>query len=301
MKKAAFFAIALALTCAGGVSVGSQGRSQFHFNGKVWADQSDFIKAGLRCGTRQVDPGIDEQLGAMLRGGKPGPNVTFPVTINVYFHIIRSSSGAGAVSNVQIDDQIAVLNAAYVGTAQFVLASTDTTVNDAWFAMEPGTPAEDAAKSALRQGSADDLNIYSANPGSSLLGWATFPSSYNSQPLDDGVVILYSSVPGGGAVPYDEGDTATHEVGHWLGLYHTFQGGCGGLKNSSKTGDLIADTPAEASPAFGCPVGRNTCASPGNDPITNFMDYTDDACMFQFTSDQYNRAEAQFARYRYGK
>ena len=301
MKKAAFLAIVLALATAGGAAVGGQGRSQFHFNGKVWADQESFIRAGLRCGTRQIDQGVEEALGQLMRGGKPGPIVTFPVTINVYFHIIKSSSGQGEVSNVQVADQIAVLNAAYVGTANFVLAATDRTVNDAWFVMEPNTAAEDAAKSALRQGSADDLNIYTANPGSSLLGWATFPQSYNSQPLDDGVVILYSSVPGGGAVPYDLGDTATHEVGHWFGLYHTFQGGCGGPKNTSRQGDLIADTPSEASPAFGCPVGLNTCASPGNDPITNFMDYTDDACMFEFTGDQYNRAEAQFARYRYGK
>ena len=273
----------------------------FRFQGRTWVNQEAFIASGGRCATRNLTPErreqVDQEIAAHLKKGGGPPAVTGGV-IDVWFHVITSSSGQGNVPDNQINNQMKVLNAAFANWGwTFNLAGVDRTANNAWFAMEPGTTAERDAKAALRVGTADDLNIYSANPGGGLLGWATFPSSYNSNPLDDGIVVLYSSLPGGNAVPYNLGDTATHEVGHWLGLYHTFQGGCAG-------GDLVADTAAERSAAFGCPTGRNTCTGPrypGNDPITNFMDYTDDACMFQFTAGQDQRMDAQFSTYRLGQ
>jgi hypothetical protein len=213
--------------------------------------------------------------------------------INVYFHVIRKGTGIanGDIPQSMIDDQMDVLNNAYAPWGwSFILAEVDRTTNKKWYSGS----AERQMKSTLRQGTADDLNVYTLSPGGGLLGWATFPSDYQRNPAMDGVVVLYSSLPGGSEAPYNLGDTATHEVGHWLGLYHTFQGGC------TASGDLVADTPAEASPAFGCPVNRDTCSSAGRDPIRNFMDYTDDACMFEFSAGQDARMDAQFTTYRLG-
>lgn len=232
-------------------------------------------------------------------GGEPPPPPVTGGLIEVYVHVINKGSGIanGDVPDAMILDQIDVLNAAFGSTGwSFALVTITRTTNAEWYTAGPGSSAEAAMKSALRQGTADDLNLYTSNPGGGLLGWATFPSSYSSKPKDDGVVVLYSSLPGGSADPYNEGDTATHEVGHWMGLYHTFQGGC------SKTGDYVTDTPSERSPAYGCPVGRDSCPrSPDLDPIDNFMDYTDDHCMNHFTPGQDARMDAQFTAYRYGK
>jgi hypothetical protein len=224
------------------------------------------------------------------------------VTINVYFHVISNTSGQGNVSDTMIANQIKVLNDAYSGLTggvntryRFQLAQTIRTVNNTYFAAGYGSTAERSMKQALRRGTAKDLNFYTNQPSTGELGWATFPSSYSSNPLMDGVVCDFRTLPGGSFAPYNEGDTGTHEIGHWLGLYHTFQSGC------NRNNDYVTDTPAERSAAWGCPTGRDSCTGksyPGVDPIENFMDYTDDFCMYKFTAGQSSRADSLTATYR---
>lgn len=217
------------------------------------------------------------------------------VVINVYWHVINQGSGTsnGDIPDSMIDEQINVLNSAYSSYGFiFNVAGIDRTTNASWYTGCYGS-AETAMKNALYRGGKQDLNVYSCRPGSGILGYAYFPASYAGVASRDGVVLLDQSLPGGTAAPYNEGDTATHEIGHWLGLYHTFNGGCNGQ------GDYVADTPAERSPAYGCPTGSDTCRrDPGLDPVENFMDYTDDYCMIEFTGGQGARMQDEWLVYR---
>lgn len=259
-----------------------------------------FQKCGVRDLTAEEFKAAEEHTQLTLKGLGAGAPMVNGTTIKVYVHVITSSSGEGNLSDSTINAQIQVLNDAYAkGNWKFTLAGKDVTANDSWYTMAPGKPSETQAKTALRKGTAQDLNLYSANIGGGLLGWATFPSDYTKSPSMDGVVVLTSSFPGGTAANYNEGDTGTHEVGHWMGLYHTFQGGCmefGG-------GDGVKDTPAEKEANYGCPpLGSvDSCSSAGVDPVTNFMDYVYDSCMSEFTDGQFSRIVDQFTAYRYNK
>jgi hypothetical protein len=248
-------------------------------------------------GCATIEPSATEkaEIEAMLKNTKHAMRAVGSVNIPVYWHVVNQGTGIanGDIPDSQIASSISVLNAAYAATPfTFTLVATDRTTNSTWYNLRQGSKQERDMKTALRKGGANALNVYTTNPGGGLLGWATFPSNYSRSPSQDGVVILYSSVPGGTAAPYNEGDTLTHEAGHWVGLYHTFQGGC------TEPGDYVSDTPAESSAAFGCPLNRNTCAAAGLDPITNFMDYTDDSCMNTFSPGQSARADSLMAQYR---
>ena len=110
-------------------------------------------------------------------------------------------------------------------------------------------------------------------------------------------MIHYGSLPNGTLSPYNLGGTATHEVGHYLGLYHTFQGGCD-TGSCSTTGDLVCDTPAESTATSGCPSGKDTCPATGLDPIHNYMDYSTDICYTTFTAGQDTRMNSAVNTYR---
>ena len=255
-----------------------------------------------RCGVKETpasDLTLIEQAASSAadRGGI--------VTIPVYWHIITTSAGGGNVSS-RVADQMQVLRDAYAGS-KFVFRVDDIEVvaNDAWFFAASESAEEIAMKNALRRGGPNALNIYTTN-GDVYLGWATLPFYYKFQPGYDGVVLWWATLPGtglsattpdepDGVLTYDQGDTGTHEVGHWLGLGHTFaSGGC------NHPGDKIKDTPTEAEPQFLC-IARDSCVGapfPGDDPITNFMDYVDDVCMDNFTSEQTKRMRKQWHAFR---
>lgn len=242
--------------------------------------------------------------------------VTVPVVVHVVYHTATQN-----ISDAQILSQIDVLNQDYRRTnpdavntpAYFAGVAADCEINFCLASVDPsGNPTtgivrvsttrtsfstDDKVKHTSQGGddawpATDYLNMWVCNLGGGLLGYAQFPGGPAST---DGVVILYSSFGNTGYVisPYDLGRTATHEVGHWLNLYHTW-----GDDGTSCTGtDYCADTPNQADETYGCPSGsRVSCSNgPNGDMYENYMDYTDDACMNIFTNDQVARMQALFA------
>ena len=289
------------LVCSAALGLPAQSDGPFTLNGTKWASQQSFIDSGGRCATKQPDDIEAQAIEATVnervkQRGKPVGTVQVPL----YFHVINRGSGIsnGDVPDSMIKAQVRVLNEGFANSGfQFTLEGVDRTTNPAWYDMLPGTAAELEAKTALRKGGNNALNIYTAGLGGSLLGYAYFPNILESPTYRalDGVVVLYASLPGGSAAPYNLGDTVTHETGHWLALFHTFDGRC------SQFGDYVGDTPAERSPASRCPRGRDTCIgtkSVGLDPIENFMDYSDDECMFRFSPEQGTRMQRAWVAFR---
>lgn len=227
--------------------------------------------------------------------------------ITTYVHVVEDQAHTGFVTDGMITDQVRgthtyaftlskiprslmtcaqkqmrVLNETYAPhRIQFTVAAVSHSVNDSWT-----TQARIREKAlALRRGGYDALNLYldtglMTNPGSAT-GLCSFPvadpvgSGINgtSWAVWDGCFVSPGTMPGGPGVPWDaadnKGKTATHEVGHWLGLFHVFDGfDCAG------EGDMVDDTPATRVATVGCPVAQDSCPDqPGLDPVHNYMDY----------------------------
>jgi hypothetical protein len=290
LNRRAFVASSLCFCCAT-----TMARAQgFTFGGRTFESRRTFGDAGLKCGTRP--PSVYErQRAERARSGLRSRSIAIASTmiIPVRFHILHNGS-RGKLSGEQIDKQVAVMNVAYrEADVQFRAADVQFHDKPEWFNMGIDSRAEREAKAALGKDPDRCLNIYTAALRSGLLGWATFPWEFDASPDKDGVVLLHSSLPGNPDGPFNLGMTAVHEVGHWLGLYHTFEGGCAGQ------GDDVDDTPAEAEPAYQCPIGRDSCPNlPGVDLVEDYMNYSDDACMKAFSPEQKRRMRELTAIYR---
>lgn len=272
------------------------------------ADNGEFI---YRCATdesgpkRILSPDVQAQIDRWLAEGTVVAGGVIPVHVHVIY-----TSREGNISDADIAAQIQVLNDNYSGRDysgnpvsgaantgySFTLASVDRTNNSKWFKMTPGSRAETQAKSALSINPGSSLNLFTCKPGQNLLGWSVFPWMAQAGTNQDGVVIHYGSFPNGYLSPYNLGGTSTHEIGHYLGLYHTFQGGCD-TGTCDTSGDLVCDTPAENTATSGCPEGKDTCPATGLDPIHNYMDYSTDACYTNFTTGQDTRMNQQVLAY----
>lgn len=142
------------------------------------------------------------------------------------------------------------------------------------------------------------LNIWVCNLGGGLLGYASFPSDMATRPAEDGVVIDYAyfGTNGTATAPFDLGRTTTHEIGHWLNLRHIWGDDSSEPDICSPYHDFVSDTPNQGTENYGCPAFPHVSCSngPNGDMFMNFMDYTDDACMYIFSNGQGDRMDATF-------
>ena len=282
----------------------------YHFpHWTAYVSSPFFQRHGIHCGSDRLALPLAFELGSTgdCSSSHTNPAAEYhpagaPIrVVPVVFHIIRRTDGTGEVSDALIQSQIEVLNedfGAYgAGTGgtdtriQFTLAGVTRSTNNTWYNDGGGY------YNTLAWDGHEYLNIYSNN-ASGYLGYAYVPSGGGVVGNKwDRVVVYWSTVgrPGPYGAPYDLGRTATHEVGHYLGLSHTFDGGCAGVSNCYDNGDLICDTNPEASPNYS-PCSRFSCGMLA--PTHNYMDYSDDVCMNQFTLDQAKRMRCTIQNFR---
>lgn len=227
------------------------------------------------------------------------------INIPVHVHVIRGKHRKEqGPKRPRVRSLIRILNAGFAGAQsadsaptrfRFQLKSVRYIKNDAWYHAYNFSLADTRAKRRLHRGNKRTLNVY-VNGGSvrnqPVLGWSRLPWQRASSPKLDGVSVNVAAMPGGSAANYNLGDTIIHETGHWLGLLHPWQGGC------KDPNDGVADTPATAGPSYYCDEDSDTCSASGQDPVHNFMNYSYDICLNQFTPGQAARMDRMWAQWR---
>jgi hypothetical protein len=237
--------------------------------------------------------------------------------IPVVVHVLYNTTSEN-ISDAQIQSQINILNADFRKLnadassipSVFAGVSADTEINFCLATVDPNGAATtgitrtsttktsfgtDDKMKYTSQGGKDAwnttkyLNLWVCDLGTSLLGYAQFPGGAAAT---DGVVCNYTAFgnTGTAASPFNKGRTATHEVGHWLNLRHIWgDANCGS--------DLVSDTPTHNTSNYGCPSQPHysTCSGSPQEMTMNYMDYTDDACMYMFTAGQKTRMQAVLA------
>ena len=311
MKKLyLFFAFSIIMGFAIGQKTIIRCYSQEHLQHQIKQDPERGKR--LEALDNRVDEIIADRSGPAAKGkpgGTPRSVVYIPVVVNVVYRTATEN-----ISDAQIQSQIDVLNKDFTSTNKEILnpgsynfAGYFNVVADCkirfclYKVVRKSTTVtsfnpDDAMKKTALGGQdplnpATMLNIWSCNIGGGILGYAQFPGGRS---ITDGVVILYSafgtSTGGATETPYDEGRTATHEIGHWLGLRHIWgDRQCGN--------DFVKDTPEQDGPNFDCPVPglTSTCKRPVPEQYMNYMDYVVDLCMYMFTKGQLSRMDGYIA------
>lgn len=260
-----------------------------------------------------ADPGLQGRMDAIeafTRNVVANPQqyrlVNGVIEIPVVFNVLYKTA-AQNVSDAQLQSQITVLNQDFSATnsdynnsstfnsvksgniaIRFVLdqIKRKSTTTTSWSTNDA---MKKSAKGIVPTSPTTKLNIWVCNMGGGILGYAQFPGG---SAATDGVVLddNATGTVGTAAAPFNKGRTATHEVGHWMNLRHIWgDATCGN--------DLVGDTPTHNTANYGCPAAghKSTCTGTPVEMTMNYMDYTDDACMYMFSAGQASRMLASFA------